>query len=297
MDDKHLPGGYHNEPTGRYITQIPVLWNWDQTNVIGKATIHSDGAVSIDLIPTEDTKRFYDMAIKKVVRSFSVGFTADMDRAKYEGYSPFLESLQDKLKLPWTRKGGIPWQQQGVKTGEGLADKLQARVDEWAPVREFIKKEAEPYMENQKCITDDEGNCISHAKDESCPSEEFPLKKAMEEQIVRDTREVLKPLRDRNPETIGQKACRLVYNYVKARLEKTDTHVKFNEYDVYIVWFSKTLQNWKALLSTNLPDGMYYEVTYNGDQHETYIDAYKKFDNIRIKDPDVGVHIPMVDSD
>lgn len=85
-------------------------------------------------------------------------------------------------------------------------------------------------------------------------------------------------------ETYQGKARRLVFGYIKARLEKTDTHVTFADDEVYVVWFSKTLQNWKALLSTTLPDGMYYEVTYNGDKAETYIDAYKKFDNVCIRD-------------
>lgn len=71
-----------------------------------------------------------------------------------------------------------------------------------------------------------------------------------------------------------------VYDYVKSHLEKTDTHVTFGPDEVYVVWFAKTLQNWKALLSTTLPDGMYYEVTYNGDKGETYLDAYKKFENV-----------------
>ena len=26
-------------------------------------------------------------------------------------------------------------------------------------------------------------------------------------------------------------------------------------------------------------DGMYYEVTFNGDKREWYLDAYKKFEN------------------
>jgi len=57
---------------------------------------------------------------------------------------------------------------------------------------------------------------------------------------------------------------------------------------VYVVWFAKTLQNWKALISTTVPDGMYYEVTYNGTSRETYIDAYKKFDNVCVPDaPDI----------
>lgn len=56
----------------------------------------------------------------------------------------------------------------------------------------------------------------------------------------------------------------LIFDYVKAHLEKTDTHVTFGPDEVYVVWFSKTLGNWKALVSTTLPDGMYYEITYNG---------------------------------
>lgn len=78
-----------------------------------------------------------------------------------------------------------------------------------------------------------------------------------------------------------EKAHRLVHKYIVSRLEKTDIAPQF---DTYTVWFCKTLQNWKALVSTTLPDGMYYEVTYNGDKGETYIDAYKKFDNICVVD-------------
>jgi len=74
-----------------------------------------------------------------------------------------------------------------------------------------------------------------------------------------------------------EQALTLVRHYVKGKLDLTDPEVDF---DVYIVWFCKTLQNWKALLSTTLPDGMYYEVTHNGDANETYLDAYKKFDNL-----------------
>jgi hypothetical protein len=80
------------------------------------------------------------------------------------------------------------------------------------------------------------------------------------------------------------KACRLVFDYVKNRLDKSDPDPGFTEESVYVVWFSKTLQNWKAMVSTTLPDGMYYEVTYNGDKHETYLDVYKKFENVCIPD-------------
>lgn len=78
-------------------------------------------------------------------------------------------------------------------------------------------------------------------------------------------------------------AKNLIFQYVQDHLEKTDNHITFSLDDVYIVWFAKTLQNWKALLSTTLPDGMYYEVTYDGDKNQAYIDAYKKFDNLCVK--------------
>ena len=67
-----------------------------------------------------------------------------------------------------------------------------------------------------------------------------------------------------------------VADYVDKRLDKSD---KVPYYNVYIVWYCKTLQNWKALASTTLVDGMYYELTLNGDKQELYLDAYKKFEN------------------
>lgn len=79
------------------------------------------------------------------------------------------------------------------------------------------------------------------------------------------------------------KAKKIVIDYFNARVDKTD-NVELAEDQVFIVWFSKTLQNWKALVSTTISDGMYYEVTYNGDKKETYLDAYKKWENKRIPD-------------
>lgn len=73
-----------------------------------------------------------------------------------------------------------------------------------------------------------------------------------------------------------------VMEYANAHLDKTDgKHI--TEDDVFIVWQCKTLQNNKALASTTLFDGMYYELTYNGDKQECYVDAYKKWENFCIK--------------
>ena len=71
-----------------------------------------------------------------------------------------------------------------------------------------------------------------------------------------------------------------VMNYANKHLDKTDK-VEITIDDVFMVWCCKTLQNNKALLSTTLCDGMYYEITYNGDKNEMYFDAYKKWENYK----------------
>lgn len=71
-------------------------------------------------------------------------------------------------------------------------------------------------------------------------------------------------------------ACGIVAGYIKEHLDKSDPEPYF---EVYVVWKCKTLQNCKFLISSSLHDGMYYEVTYNGDKVEWYLDAYKKFEN------------------
>ena len=58
--------------------------------------------------------------------------------------------------------------------------------------------------------------------------------------------------------------------------------VRDDDVEPYIVWFSKTLQNWKAMLSTDAPDGLYYEVTHNGSKGETYVDTYEKRSNVAL---------------
>ena len=73
-------------------------------------------------------------------------------------------------------------------------------------------------------------------------------------------------------------AINSVVNYFNDRKEKTDQFVMTPD-DVFIVWLCKTLQNHKALLSTKVSDGMYYEFTYSGDKDEAYLDAYKKWEN------------------
>ena len=72
-----------------------------------------------------------------------------------------------------------------------------------------------------------------------------------------------------------------VADYANAHLDKSDGK-QITEDDVFIVWMCKTLQNSKALASTTLFDGMYYELTFNGNVGQLYVDAYKKWDNFTV---------------
>ena len=84
-------------------------------------------------------------------------------------------------------------------------------------------------------------------------------------------------------DAMQKRAKELVINYFNDHVDKTDKKT-ITEDDVFIVWFCKTLQNWKVLVSTTVSDGMYYEVTHNGDKGETYLDVYKKWENVCIPD-------------
>ena len=72
------------------------------------------------------------------------------------------------------------------------------------------------------------------------------------------------------------KAHSIVLDYIQKHLDKSDN---ITDFGVYTVWKCKALQNWKFLISNTLLDGMYYEVTFNGDKSEWYLDAYKKIEN------------------
>lgn len=78
-----------------------------------------------------------------------------------------------------------------------------------------------------------------------------------------------------------------VVRYVNDHAEKAGGQAValISEDDVFVVWYCKTLQNHKALLSTVVPDGMYYEITFNGNRDEAYLDAYKKWENVCVPVP------------
>lgn len=72
-----------------------------------------------------------------------------------------------------------------------------------------------------------------------------------------------------------EKCKNIVIDYVE------DKNISKN--DVFVVWSCKTLQNKKALLSAAFKGAPYFEITYNGDKDETYVDVYKKEKNYLVK--------------
>jgi hypothetical protein len=89
------------------------------------------------------------------------------------------------------------------------------------------------------------------------------------------------PGTDMVPEDFTQKPKRLLKNHVDSHYAAADEKPA---YEVYIVWFTYILGGWKANLATDMPDGKYYELTYNAAKQETYIDEYVKVVNVVVQD-------------
>ena len=79
---------------------------------------------------------------------------------------------------------------------------------------------------------------------------------------------------------------------VVSEVLKEDCKVSAEEYDVdtlRLVWFSKTLQHYKALVFATKA-GKYVEVTYNGDTGSFYVDVYVKEMNVVCWDNDTNTY-------
>lgn len=76
-----------------------------------------------------------------------------------------------------------------------------------------------------------------------------------------------------------EKAKAIVKDYVDAHLENHDA-----QYTMFVVWQCQTLQNFKCLIFSTLPVGMYFELTYDGDRKCWYFDAYRKAENRVVHD-------------
>lgn len=81
----------------------------------------------------------------------------------------------------------------------------------------------------------------------------------------------------RNTVIVSKERVQNPTDLLRMHLESVLPYVK--NYSIYIVWQCKTLQNRKWILCTDLPDNRLYELTYNGDKGEFYLDEYDKVSN------------------
>ncbi|MCH5378655.1 DUF6275 family protein [Limosilactobacillus reuteri] len=85
-----------------------------------------------------------------------------------------------------------------------------------------------------------------------------------------------------NEEFIAVAKAKVFENYRDRVIDNFDAFIHPSK--VFVTWYSKVLQNHKALLGVSDPnDQHYYEVTYNGDKGELYLDVYNKEENVCIK--------------
>ena len=73
-------------------------------------------------------------------------------------------------------------------------------------------------------------------------------------------------------------AIEMVRNRATSMLDKSQ-YPNGIEFEVHVVWAGYILGNEKYLITTNLPDGKYYEVTYNKPKNEMYLDEYVRTHN------------------
>lgn len=124
----------------------------------------------------------------------------------------------------------------------------------------IIKTVPTPTLACKGCIFDGKLECLGMP---CCADKDNPVKYI----VVNE---------DINENNMNKKVSEFVRKYVEEHLDKSDPK---QEFEVFVVWQCYILGNAKWLLSTTLPDGMYYEVTYNKIKDEFYLDAYKKFEN------------------
>ena len=83
-------------------------------------------------------------------------------------------------------------------------------------------------------------------------------------------------------QVVLDEAKQIVVDYYNDNRDDGDDYIVTLD-DVFIVWFSKTLQNWKALVGSHR-DSKYFELTHDGDRQRTYVDIYEKELNYTVKD-------------
>lgn len=85
-----------------------------------------------------------------------------------------------------------------------------------------------------------------------------------------------------NNDAFEARCKEIVRDYFNSKADKSKIGCYIGLDDVHVVWMVRVLGNNKALLITDVTDGMYYEITRNGQTGEFYVGVYKKWENFSV---------------
>ena len=74
-----------------------------------------------------------------------------------------------------------------------------------------------------------------------------------------------------------------IADYINEQHPEMLAGLQYDWTEIHVVWQCKMLQNHKGIFCTLAPDELLFEVTYNGDKGEMYLDVYDKVLNKCIK--------------
>ena len=84
----------------------------------------------------------------------------------------------------------------------------------------------------------------------------------------------------------------LVSRFINATLNKAQ-YPNGSTFRVHTVWKCYILGDMKFLITSDLPDGKYYEVTYSAEKQEFYLDAYVRVHNEAVSLSDTCLSISI----
>lgn len=139
-----------------------------------------------------------------------------------------------------------------------------------------LNKKQDSELMVQECIRDesDLGPTVKNRMDQVQDIVAAALQK-VGDSVHKKFAELMKVGPDMEPQVKARMLVVLDFNTNRDKADSSPLHYE----DTYVVSFKYILGYWKAMISTSVSDGKYYEVTYNNLKKETYVDSYVKFRN------------------
>ena len=87
-----------------------------------------------------------------------------------------------------------------------------------------------------------------------------------------------------NEKKLCSMAKKAIVEYWNSNKNLVNKHGEITERKIQVVWQTKVIQNFKAMLVVLVHgDGLYFDYTYNGDENVGYLDVYAKRKHVEIE--------------